>query len=57
MKDGRVGGRGVSELLPHIEYFPVDFVEGFSAAWLNEQQHANEWTRSVIISETKDGGL
>lgn len=35
---------------PHIEYFPVDFVEGFSAAaWLNKQRHANEWRTSVII--------
>lgn len=41
----------------HIEYFPVDFVEGFSAAYLNKQQHANEWRTSVIIYQTKNGGL
>lgn len=42
---------------PHIEHFPVDSVEGFSAAWLNEQRHANEWRTNVIIYQTKSGGL
>lgn len=50
------GSRGV-RWPPHIEYFPVDFAEGFSAAWLKKQQHANEWRTSVIIYQTKDGGL
>lgn len=55
-KDGRERGRGV-RWPPHIEHFPVDFVEGFSAAWLNEQRHANEWRMNVIIYQTKSGGL
>lgn len=37
MKDGRDKGRGVC-WPSRIEYFPGDFVEGFSAAWLNKQQ-------------------
>ena len=41
----------------HIEYFPVDFVKGFAAAQLNTQQHANEWRTSVIIYQTKNGGV
>lgn len=53
---GGGGSRGV-RWPPHIEYFPVDFAEGFSAAWLKKQQHANEWRTSVIIYQTKDGGL
>lgn len=55
-KDGRERGRG-ARWPPHIEHFPVDFVEGFSAAWLNEQRHANEWRTNVIIYQTKSGGL
>ncbi|TNM87867.1 hypothetical protein fugu_006088 [Takifugu bimaculatus] len=35
----------------------VDSVEGFSAAWLNEQRHANEWRTNVIIYQTKSGRL
>lgn len=55
-KGGREGGTGV-RWPPHIEHFQVDFVEGFSAAWLNEQRHANEWRTNVIIYQTKSGGL
>lgn len=32
MKDGRGGGGRGARWPLHIEYFPVDFVEGFSAA-------------------------
>lgn len=49
-------GRG-ARWPPHIEHFPVDFVEGFSAPWLNEQRHANEWRTNVIIYQTKSEGL
>lgn len=56
MKDGWEERRGL-RWPHHIEYFPVDFVEGFSAAYLNKQQHANEWRTSVIIYQTKNGGL
>lgn len=56
MKDGKERGRG-ARWPPHIEHFPVDSVEGFSAAWLNEQRHANEWRTNVIIYQTKSGRL
>lgn len=56
MKDGREKREGAC-WPPHIEHFPVDSVEGFSAAWLKEQWHANEWRTNVIIYQTKSGGL
>lgn len=59
MVDGREAGRGegghTSRLI--LSIFQLIFVEGFSAAWLNKQQHANEWRMSVIIYQTKNGGL
>lgn len=32
------------------------FVEGFSAAWINKQQHANEQRTGVIIYQNKEWG-
>lgn len=58
---GRTDGSGGREegapRPPHLRHFPVDFVEGSSAPWLNGQRHANEWRTNVIIYQTKSGGL
>lgn len=57
-KEGDEGWKGRRERgVLAASYFPVDFVGGFSAAWINKQRHPNEWRTSVIIYQTKDGGL
>lgn len=40
--------------LAQIEFFTVDFVKGFPAAWLNKQQQANEWRTSVNNSRDEE---
>lgn len=46
--------RGLSLLwVLYIDYFPVDFFETLSEAWLNKQEHANELRMSVIIQQAK----
>lgn len=55
--DGSGGREGGAPRPPHLRHFPVDFVEGSSAPWLNGQRHANEWRTNVIIYQTKSGGL
>lgn len=37
--------------------FPVDFVEGFSASWVNKRQRrANEWRNECDNLPDKEGG-
>lgn len=51
------GGRGAHAGRLIFRIFPVDFVEGFSASWVNKRQRrANEWRNECDNLPDKEWG-